>query len=374
MAHFYHFVIKVASRCNLACDYCFMYEHEDQSWRSMPSIMSREDFEQTLNRIAEYTKIEFVEGDRFRFILHGGEPLLVGEKKLLWMVERAREILGDNVDLGMQTNGTLLTSSMLESLEKYSFGIGLSLDGPKSHNDTHRLTHDKKSSFESTENALKLLTQYQHFGGILAVIDPYNSPRELLDYFHKMGVVDVDLCVPYASHDVPHLGLIQPGLFSDWLKDCFDYWFENYQDMKIRWFESTLGMMIGSPSQVDTSGEYEQFLLTIDTDGSYRNDYLRIVEDGASFLGSDIWKASISELADSEKLRELDGVINGESLCDTCLNCRNRDVCGGFWWTSRLKEGDLDNVSVYCDELMSFFDHIKETHSNPLIALQNLAK
>ena len=192
----------------------------------MPSIMSREDFEQTLHRVAEYCENEFTEGDRFRFIFHGGEPLLVGEEELLWMVGRAREILGDNADLGMQTNGTLLTPSMLERLEKYDFGIGLSLDGPKSHNDTHRLTHGKKSSFELTENALKILTEYQHFGGILAVIDPFNDPNELLEYFNKMGVVDVDLCVPYASHDVPHVGLNQPGLFSQWLKDCFDQWFE----------------------------------------------------------------------------------------------------------------------------------------------------
>jgi uncharacterized protein len=27
------FIVKVHSRCDLSCDYCYMYEMADQSWR-----------------------------------------------------------------------------------------------------------------------------------------------------------------------------------------------------------------------------------------------------------------------------------------------------------------------------------------------------
>ncbi|HEX2745877.1 MAG TPA: radical SAM protein, partial [Streptosporangiaceae bacterium] len=37
---FRQFVIKMHSRCNLACDYCYMYTMADQSWRSLPAKMS----------------------------------------------------------------------------------------------------------------------------------------------------------------------------------------------------------------------------------------------------------------------------------------------------------------------------------------------
>ena len=30
------FVIKVASRCNLDCDYCYEYNTGDNTWKSMP--------------------------------------------------------------------------------------------------------------------------------------------------------------------------------------------------------------------------------------------------------------------------------------------------------------------------------------------------
>ena len=39
------FLVKVASRCNLDCDYCYVYHHADQSWRAMPEVLSPGDRE-----------------------------------------------------------------------------------------------------------------------------------------------------------------------------------------------------------------------------------------------------------------------------------------------------------------------------------------
>src|SRR5882757_1812074 len=32
-------VLKVHQRCNLACDYCYVYTQVDQSWRDRPAVM-----------------------------------------------------------------------------------------------------------------------------------------------------------------------------------------------------------------------------------------------------------------------------------------------------------------------------------------------
>jgi len=47
------FLIKIASRCNLACDYCYVYEHADQSWKSQPAFMADETIHALAHRIGE---------------------------------------------------------------------------------------------------------------------------------------------------------------------------------------------------------------------------------------------------------------------------------------------------------------------------------
>ena len=37
---FRQFVLKVHSRCDLACDHCYVYEHVDQSWQGKPKVIS----------------------------------------------------------------------------------------------------------------------------------------------------------------------------------------------------------------------------------------------------------------------------------------------------------------------------------------------
>ena len=48
------FVVKVHSRCDLACDHCYVYESPDQSWRSQPVAMSDEVIAQAARRIADH--------------------------------------------------------------------------------------------------------------------------------------------------------------------------------------------------------------------------------------------------------------------------------------------------------------------------------
>ena len=71
---FRQFILKLHSRCNLACDYCYMYEMADQSWRRMPRRMSKAVIDRTAVRVAEHVDAHGL--TRAEVILHGGEPLL----------------------------------------------------------------------------------------------------------------------------------------------------------------------------------------------------------------------------------------------------------------------------------------------------------
>ena len=76
VAHITSFLVKIASRCNLDCDYCYVYHHADQRWRSMPRLMSAETLTAFAGRLVDYAR----EADMKRcvVVLHGGEPLLAG--------------------------------------------------------------------------------------------------------------------------------------------------------------------------------------------------------------------------------------------------------------------------------------------------------
>src|ERR1700689_2556156 len=73
---FGEFVLKVHSRCDLACDHCYVYEHADQSWRRRPAAIPQETVAKAAERIAEHARDHRLSD--VRVILHGGEPLLVG--------------------------------------------------------------------------------------------------------------------------------------------------------------------------------------------------------------------------------------------------------------------------------------------------------
>src|SRR5262245_24739399 len=73
---FREFILKLHSRCNLACDYCYIYESADQSWRARPTVMSSETVQQAAVRIGEHAKAHRL--TRVDVVLHGGEPLLAG--------------------------------------------------------------------------------------------------------------------------------------------------------------------------------------------------------------------------------------------------------------------------------------------------------
>src|SRR5438874_12229142 len=67
-------LVKVASRCNIDCSYCYWFR--DAAVYDKPKLMSVDVLRRLLQRIEEHiAKHSLIE---FPIILHGGEPLLWG--------------------------------------------------------------------------------------------------------------------------------------------------------------------------------------------------------------------------------------------------------------------------------------------------------
>ena len=80
-------VLKIAARCNLNCSYCYMYNHEDQTWRERPKFMSEEVYTATLRAMRKYCKPR--PGHSMYIVFHGGEPMLIGKARFAAMCRQA---------------------------------------------------------------------------------------------------------------------------------------------------------------------------------------------------------------------------------------------------------------------------------------------
>src|SRR5205807_8385184 len=142
-------LLKLHSRCNLSCDWCYMYEHADQSWRTRPRGMPADIVDAAARRVAEH-----VAQHRLPAIdvgMHGGEPLLAGAATITRVVQAVRSAVpaGTTVRFHIQTNGVLLDEKLLELLRELEITVGVSLDGGVVANDRHRLFPNGRSSFSA---------------------------------------------------------------------------------------------------------------------------------------------------------------------------------------------------------------------------------
>lgn len=177
-------VLKVHSRCDLACRHCYIYEHADQSWSSRPRVISQETISWTALRLAEHAKKHQLAS--VQVILHGGEPLLAGPARLRAVCEALTTALHGicALDLRIHTNAVQLGERHLDLFAEYGVRVGVSLDGDRAANDRHRLFANGRSSHDKVLRALALLDQdrYRHlYAGILCTIDVRNDPVAVYD-------------------------------------------------------------------------------------------------------------------------------------------------------------------------------------------------
>lgn len=363
------FLVKVASRCNLDCDYCYVYHHADQSWRSMPPVLSTEDRTAFIEQLSAY--IKYADLRHCVIVLHGGEPLLMGGADLVAFIEQIRATIGKQarLDISLQTNGLLLTEDLLHMLRIADIGISLSLDGPKEVNDLHRNSRKGRSSFPRVLKALELLeTCPDVFAGVISVIDPRVQPRQLFEFFNEHAVPKLDFLLPDAHHfRLPPGRLEQPDLYERWLIEAFDLWFDEYSHLKVRTFEALLDSVTGLPSQTDAFGFGDVSLITIETDGSYHDlDVLKVVGQGATKIGGTVRDTPLSHVAQSAALNAHRLLLRKNGLCETCRKCEVVDICGGGSVPHRHGLRGFNNPTVYCREMRALIKHV---HSRLLSAL-----
>lgn len=371
---FTEFVVKIASRCNLDCDYCYMYHAADQSWRSQPKLMSFDTIGLLGERIAQHAATHSL--TRVGVSLHGGEPLLAGADYVTRFAELMRSKLDGHCEMSLvcQSNATLITVDLARALQRSEIRVGVSLDGDRAANDRHRRYRDGRSSFNAVLEGIETLRSVdeQIFSGILTTIDIRNDPIATYEQIVALDVEHCDLLFPHANWTTlpPAGGSESTTPYADWLIPIFDLWYHQpRQPLKLRIFRDIMNLLLGGVGGFEMVGHGPVTLLSIETDGSIELvDTLKTTYEGAASTSLTLRDSPLdAALVHPGVVARQIGL---DALASSCLACRFRDVCGGGMYTHRYRAGSgFKNPSVYCADLYKLIDHIATTLKADLVAV-----
>jgi uncharacterized protein len=357
-------VLKIHQRCNLACDYCYVYTKADQSWRDRPTVMAPATWRAAARRMAEHAGAHRPRA--MRLILHGGEPLLAGPSRLAEVVTDFRAAVGDacRLDVRMQTNGVLLGETTLAILAAQGVSIGVSLDGAAADNDRHRRGPDGSGSARAVDRALRLLGSPAYrpaFAGLLCTVDPRTDPIACYEALLAYDPPAVDFLLPHANWSDPPARDPAAGStpYGDWLVAVFDRWYgAPRQETRVRVLEDLISLVLGGASRSEQIGLSPVAVVVVETDGAIEQvDSLKSAYPGACATGLNVFDHALDAALDHP------GVVARQlglrALCDTCLACPVHTVCGGGHYAHRYVAGEgFRNPSVYCRDLVRLVRHV----------------
>ncbi|MFC7549563.1 FxsB family cyclophane-forming radical SAM/SPASM peptide maturase [Plantactinospora sp. GCM10030261] len=370
-------LLKVHGRCNLACDYCYVYEHADQGWRRRTGVMSRAVVDRAADRIAAHVEERDISG--VRIVLHGGEPLLAGASFIDYGADRIRRSVraSTRVAIGVQTNGTLLDETFLDVFHQHDITVGVSVDGDPAANDRHRRYTDGRSSYRRVARGIALLNQQRHrsrFAGLLCTIDLANDPVATYESLLAFAPPRLDLLLPHGNWQAPPPGRL-PGSpatpYADWLIAVFDRWYDApRRETDIRLFSSAISLLLGGPGGSEVIGPDPTDLVVVETDGTIeQHDALKTTVDGGAATGLSVFDNSFDDVLAHPGWRTGRG---GTGLGSTCRACPIVRVCGGGLRAHRFDpRHGFDRPSVYCPDLLTLITHIRRRLAGDLDALRS---
>ena len=360
------FILKMNSRCNLACDYCYVYSMGDDSWRQQPAMMSDEVVARTADRIADHARVHQL--PLIHVIFHGGEPLLGGAKRLVDVTRIVRSVIPDRtrVTFTVQTNGTLLDTETLGLLLEQNIGVGVSLDGGGADHNRHRILHNGAASYPQVKQALRRLAEPPYsriFRGILCTVDLQNDPVGVYESLAELTRSQLDFLLPHANWSRPPPLPANPGNptpYATWLIEVFERWYgARTPQPQVRLFESIIRAGLGYPRPSEQVGLAPLSLVVVESNGAIeRVDALKSAYPGAAATGLNVFDHDFDRaLQDPGIAARQQGLA---ALSETCRSCAIVTTCGGGNYAHRYRRGHgFANPSVYCADLMALITHIE---------------
>lgn len=357
-------LLKVASRCNLDCTYCYVFNMGDKGWERQPKRLGADVAETIIKQLADLYRQQ---GRAFSIVLHGGEPLLLGRSRLKTLFAGLAAAV-PKCGLHIQSNGTLLDRAMLDLCAEYRVGISISLDGPAEVTDRFRIDHQGEGSFERVMTAVEGLRSHpaadRLFAGLLAVVDPHTDPHEIYAFFKRTGTPSVDFLYRDGNHDVLPFGKASFASteYGQWMCELADLYLTDPDPPRIRVIDDIIKLLLGGVARKEGVGISDYGIVVIDTDGTIsKNDTLKSTSDAGDAFAQG-WSVMRDRLVDVVATSEFsDYHASQRPSSADCRSCDKLAVCGGGMPTHRFSaERGLDNPTVFCADQKLLIDRLRE--------------
>jgi uncharacterized protein len=355
-------ILKVVTYCNLNCSYCYVYNHEDNGYRSRPKFISDDVYNSVLRRIGDYCRIYGI--SNFLICFHGGEPTLIGVRRFSELVTRARRNLGGCLgDLCLQTNGTLIDQRWAKTLKEGGVGVSVSLDGPVDIHDATRVYRRGGGSHAATVRGIKTLLDCGISPSVLCVVSPGSDGKSVYEYIRSLGITSIDFLFPDVSHDNKHriYGGSGDTPVAEYLIPVLDAWLaEDNPEVSVRIFRELFRRLMGGSGLTDGFGGSGSSYLIVETDGKIEaNDALRVCENGIAVSGLNVVHHGFDHLEQGLPL-VYRAITGGFPLPTGCGLCPEREICAGGYLPHRFsRENGFDNQSVWCRDIIKILEKMR---------------
>jgi uncharacterized protein len=359
-------LLKVASRCNIDCHYCYVYNMGDAGWSRGPKLMSRDTIRATADALV---CLVAEQGRPFQIVLHGGEPLLLGATGLEYLFSTLRDALYSECSISIQTNGILISRSILDLCSDARVSLSVSLDGPQTVHDRNRVGFAGEGTFERVLEGISRLRAHPDsdflFTGLLAVIDPKSAPREVYSFFKSLAPPTVDFIYRDGNHSRLPYGKLSAATaeYGEWMSRLLDVYLADKNPIRIRVLDDMIKLILGGAGSKEGVGLTDFGILVIDTDGSVaKNDTLKSAFDGADRFDT-AWSVHTNSLASVLRSAEFAAYqAMQRPSSSTCLRCPELAICGGGMTLQRWQDDTgYDNPSVYCEDQKLLIARIRES-------------
>lgn len=359
-------VVKVASRCNLNCSYCYVYNKGDTTFKLQPRFMSDQTVALLLDRVSEYCRQFRLKA--FQFVFHGGEPLLAPMSFYRHFVAQATRLLPAYTEViySLQTNGVLLNDTWCQTLGELGIRIGVSLDMLPHIHDTYRVDHKGQGSYAKTIAGLQKAQAHKavrYHPGVLVVMNTGVRPDQFIRQMLALHLRSVNLLFPDRTYadllSGPESGPSVP--YGNWLAQLFDYWFALpvANRPRIRLFQQIINLILGFDAPTNALGRSGDTFLVIETDGSIdAEDSLKVVKLPTPAERLHLRTHSLKSVLQSPLIALF---ANSHAVLPTgCQSCPIQHVCGGGFMVHRYHPvTGFNNPSSYCLDLLRIITHIQ---------------